>query len=272
MSHNVGVYQNVIVPFDGSLPARAALAPAADLAWRCGGRIVVVNNTEASDSASRDALKSRAMSMSGADVDFWVDLDHSIGRAVIEVARYRDDPVVCIPVRTKTSGWRRKPTLGRMAAEVLLEAPAPVLVIGPEADVSTGLGMSEVVVALDGSADSEQILPIAVDWAKALKLRIVLAGVVRAGAGGQESHTAETGYLRGHLAKVAREVPDATFELIEAVDPATGLCGRLAQRADTIIAMSTHGRSGVNDKPLGRVSQAVMLRSPRPILFVRPRD
>ena len=94
---------------------------------------------------------------------------------------------------------------------------------------------------------------------------------MRAGAGGHETHKAETAYLRGHLAKVAREVPDASCELIEAVDPATGLCERLAERVDTIIAMSTHGRSGVNDKPLGRVSQTVMLRSPRPILFVRPR-
>lgn len=265
------VYQNVIVPFDGSLSARAALAPAADLAWRCGGRIVIVNNTEASDDASRDALKSRAMSMSGADVDFWVDLDHSIGRAVVEAARFRDDPVVCVPVRTKVSGLRRKPTLTAMAAEVLIDAPAPVLVIGPEADVSSGLGMSELLVALDGSAASEQILPVAVDWAKALKLQIVLAGVVREGAGGQGVHASETSYLRGHLAKVAREVPDASFELIEAIDPASGLCAQLAERHGAIAAMSTHGRSGLNSKPLGRVSQAVMLRSPRPVLFLRPR-
>jgi nucleotide-binding universal stress UspA family protein len=265
------VYQNVIVPFDGSLSARAALAPAADLAWRCGGRVVIVNNTDASDKASRDALKSRAMSMSGADVDFWVDLDHTIGCALVEAARFRDDPIVCMPVRTKMSGWRRKPTLSGTTAEVLLDAPAPVLVIGPETDVSSGLGMTEILVALDGSAASEQILPLAVEWAKTLKLRVVLAGVVRAGAGGQDTHPAETGYLRGHLAKVARELPDVSFELVEAVDPATGLCARLAEQPGMIIAMSTHGRSGVNGQPLGRVSQAVMLRSPRPILFMRPR-
>jgi nucleotide-binding universal stress UspA family protein len=265
------VYQNVIVPFDGSLSARAALAPASDLAWQCAARIVIVNNTEANDAASRDALKSRAMSMSGAGVDFWVDPDNSIGRALVEAARFRDDPVVCVPVRTKPSGWRRTPTLSGMAAEVLIDAPAPVLVIGPEADVSSGLGISEILVALDGSEASEQMLPVAVDWAKALKLRVTLAGVVRAGAGGQETHTSETGYLRGHLAKVAREVPDASFDLIEAVDPATGLCSRLEERPQALVAMSTHGRSGLNSNPLGRVSQAVMLRSPRPVLFLRPR-
>src|SRR5690606_35541500 len=88
------VYENVIVPFDGSPQGRGALAPAADLAWRCGARIVIVNNTDASDKASRAELKTRAMSLSGADVDFWVDLEHSLGRALVEAARFRPDPIV----------------------------------------------------------------------------------------------------------------------------------------------------------------------------------
>lgn len=266
------MYQNVIVPFDGSLSARSALAPAADLAWRCEARVVIVNNTDANDQVSRDALKTRAMSMSGADVDFWVDLDRSIGQAVIEAAKHRDDPLVCVSVRTRTTGIRRRQVLTAMAAEVLTQAPAPVLAIGPETDVSRGLGMDEVLVALDGSAASEQILPTAVDWAKALKLRLVIAGVVRSGGGGIETHAGEASYLQGHVAKVAREVNDADFELLEAVDPASGLTDWLADHPMALVAMTTHGRSGVNDKPLGRVAQAVLTRSRRPMLFLRPRD
>jgi nucleotide-binding universal stress UspA family protein len=265
------VYENVIVPFDGSLPARAALAPAADLAWRCGARIVIVNNTEASDQASRDALKARAMSMSGADVDFWVDLDRSIGRALVDAAKFRDDPIVCVPVRARTQGWRRKPVFNAMAAEVLVEAPAPVLVIGPEADVSAGLGVREIIVALDGSAAAEQILPTVADWARTLKLRVVLVGVVRDGAGGEATHTGETAYLRAHAEKLARELGDVDYELVEAVDPATGICDRLERNPDAIVAMTTHGRTGVSAKPLGSVAQTVMLRSMRPVLFLRTR-
>jgi nucleotide-binding universal stress UspA family protein len=266
------MYQNVIVPFDGSLPARAALAPAADLAWRCGGRVVIVNNTEASDAASRDALKSRAMSMSGADVDFWVDVGGSVGHALVEAARFRDDPIICIPVRSKTGGLRRKPVVSAVAAEVLRESPVPVLVIGPETDVSRGLTMGEVVVALDGSAASEMALPTAVELAGGLKARVTLVGVVREGAGGEAGHEAEAAYLRGHRERMASEGGlDAGYELIEAVDPATGLIDRLARDDDAIVVMSTHGRSGVDDKPLGGVAQGVLLRSPRPMLFVRPR-
>ena len=41
------VYDNVIVPFDGAMSGRVALAPAADLAWRCGARVVIVNQLQA---------------------------------------------------------------------------------------------------------------------------------------------------------------------------------------------------------------------------------
>ena len=101
MGNNGAVYENVIVPFDGTGTGRTALAPAADLAWRCGARIVIVNNTDASDKASREAIKGKAMTLSGADVDFWVDLDHSLGVALVEAAKFRGRPILCISVKGK---------------------------------------------------------------------------------------------------------------------------------------------------------------------------
>ncbi|WP_208026835.1 universal stress protein [Rhabdothermincola sediminis] len=264
------MYANVIVPFDGTLPARAVLAPAGDLAWHCDARVVIVNNTEASDKASKAALKSRAMSMSGSDVDFWVDLDHDLGRALIEAARHRADPIIAIPIRTKPGGLRRRPVMAAMPAQVLLESPVPVLVIGPKTDVTRGLPMTELVVALDGSPESEQVLPVAVQWARELKLDLILVGVVRAGGGGAGGHEGERRYLEERVAAVGAEVPRTSFELLEAPDPATGLCRFLADHEDAVIAMSTHGRSGLDDHPLGSVAQGVLLESPRAMLFVRP--
>jgi nucleotide-binding universal stress UspA family protein len=262
------VYDNVIVPFDGSLSARAVLAPAGDLAWRCGARIVIVNNTEASDQASKAALKSRAMSLSGQDVDFWVDLDNDLGTALIEAANHRSNPVVALPIRTRPGGLRRRPVMGAMAADVLINSPAPVMVIGPSTDVSRGLPMTEIVVALDGSDESELALPLAAQWARELKLTLTLVGVVR--ESDQGSHSGELSYLRAQLAAVADDVAEASCELLEAPDPATGLCGFLADHDSAVVAMSTHGRSGVDTHPLGSVAQGVLLNSLRPMLFVRP--
>jgi nucleotide-binding universal stress UspA family protein len=264
------VYDNVIVPFDGTLPARAVLAPAADLAWRCGARVVIVNNTDANDKASKTVLKSRAMSMSGADVDFWVDLDNELGTGVVEAARHRTNSIVAIPIRTRSGGLRRRPVMGSMPAQVLMESPVPVLVIGPKTDVSRGLPMTELVVGLDGSAESERILPVAVEWARVLKLRLILAGVVRTGDDDGAAHSAESAYLDAQLAAVRDEVPEAARELIEADDPATGLCSLLADHDNAVIAMSTHGRSGLDNHPLGSVAQGVLLNSLRAMLFLRP--
>src|SRR4051812_45888348 len=158
------VYENVIVPFDGTQPGRAALAPAADLAWRCGARIVIVNNTEVSDTASRAALKTRAMSMSGADVDFWVDVNHGLGDAIVEASKFRANPLVCIAMKAKP-GIRKRFALTPLAEDVFRDIDVPVLVIGPNAETSRGLPLVEIVASLDGSPASEQILRLSAAWA-----------------------------------------------------------------------------------------------------------
>jgi nucleotide-binding universal stress UspA family protein len=265
------LYDHVIVPYDGTLPAREGLAPAAGLAWRCGARIVIVNTTEASDRRSRQQVKAAAMAMSGADVDFWVDPDRSLGQALVETARHRSRPILCVPIRRKDTVLRRRPLLTAMPAEALLGAPCPVLVIGPETEIDQGLPLRELVVGLDGSAASESVLELALTWARALRLGVVLVGVVHDTR--DRAHEAERAYLERHLARLAGEEPDLelSVELVGAQDPTEGLLHALAPREASILVMSTHGRGGVDRYPLGSVAQATMLRSPRALLFQRPR-
>ena len=260
------VYDNVIVPFDGALSGRVALAPAADLAWRCGARVVIVNNTEVESAETRADLKSRAMSMSGADVDFWVDTEHDLGGALLEAARFRTRPLICMAMRGKPT-LRKRFSLPLMAEQVFTRAEVPVMVIGPNCDTSRGLPMLEVVASLDGSVASEQALPLAAEWARSLKLRLVLVGVVAAGKGG--SHAGEMQYLEGHATALQSQVPDTSFELIEASDASDGLVGFLRRHEDAVLCMSTHGRSkgrGV----LGNVALSVIGASPRAIVLTRP--
>jgi nucleotide-binding universal stress UspA family protein len=262
------VYDNVIVPFDGALSGRVALAPAADLAWRCGARVVIVNNTEVESTDAQAALKSRAMSMSGADVDFWVDTSHDLGGALLEAARFRTRPLICMAMRGKPT-LRKRFSLPPMAEQVFRDTEVPVMVIGPNCDTSRGLPMLEVVASLDGSVASEQILPLAAEWARGLKLRLVLVGVVAAKKGG--SHTGEIQYLEGHATSMRSHVPDTTYELIEASDAAEGLVGYLRRHEDAILCMSTHGRSrgrGV----LGNVALNVIGGSPRAVVLARPQE
>ena len=132
------MFHHVIVPFDGTLEARAALAPAADLAWRCGAKMVIVTTLAIDDEAAQYVLKSQAIAKSGADVSFWVDAHAELGDAVLEATRFRSDPIVCMASRYRNTGLvRRKQTPSALPEAVLRHASVPVLIVGPEADLST---------------------------------------------------------------------------------------------------------------------------------------
>lgn len=260
------MYDNVIVPYDGTLSAKDALGPASDLAWRCNARVVIVNNTEADGALSRKALKSKAMSMSGADVEFWVDTEHTIAENILEASRHRSRPILCLPIRERRSGLGRKQLLTDFSAEILTESRVPVMVVGPEVDVTRGLSLGEVVVPLDGSTLSEHVLPLAVHWAHSLRLRLVLMGVVAVDG---TLHEGERSYLDEVRRRVGDELSDVEFELIEARDPATGIVDFVSDRPTSMLIMSTHGRGGLDRAPLGGVAKKVMLKSPQVIVFHR---
>ena len=129
--------------------------------------------------------------------------------------------------------------------------------------------MLEVVASLDGSVASEQVLPLAAEWARSLKLSLVLVGVVAANKGG--SHIGETQYLAGHAEALRSQVPNTTYELIEASDASDGLVGYLRRHEDAILCMSTHGRSRGRGL-LGNVALSVIGASPRAVVLTRPQE
>jgi nucleotide-binding universal stress UspA family protein len=264
------VYENVIVPFDGSLGGRLAFAPASDLAWRCNARLVVVNNTELENTALQGMLKDKAKSLSGPDVDFWVDADHDLGNALVAAAGFRSHPIICLPIQPKPSGLRRKFALPVIADQVLRAMPCPVMTVGPKADVSRGLAMTELVVGLDGSAACEQALPVAADWARALKVAITLIGVVAEGT--PTPHTAEIDYLEAHATALRAVVPTVGVELREAKTPAEGLVSYLDANDNSVIMLTTVGRNDPPAKgPLGSTVTEVLATSQRPLVLIKPR-
>jgi nucleotide-binding universal stress UspA family protein len=154
-----------------------------------------------------------------------------------------------------------------MAEQVFKETQVPVMVIGPNCDTSRGLPMLEVVASLDGSIASEQVLPLAAEWARSLKLRLILIGVVAASKGG--SHVGELQYLEGHAEAMRAHVADTTFELVESGDASEGLVSFLRRHEDAVLCMSTHGRSKGRGL-LGNVALSVIGASPRAVVLSRP--
>jgi nucleotide-binding universal stress UspA family protein len=205
--------------------------------------------------------------MSGADVDFWVDVNHSLGGALVEASKFRPRSLICLAVTAK-GGLRKRFSLTPVAESVFRSADVPVMVIGPATDVSRGLPMAEIVASLDGSAASERVLEMATAWARTMKLRLVLVGVVAETSTGP--HTGEIDYLKGHVHALQELLPDASFELLSAADPISGLVDYMATRTDAVLCMSSQGRTGGRNL-LGNVALGVIGQNSRPTVVVPTR-
>ncbi len=131
---------------------------------------------------------------------------------------------------------------------------------------------TKILVPLDGSDLAEQILPYARAFAGALKVPVELFGVDQPG---MESLYAPEGGLENYLATI-RDLLSAegirASHHVEAGDPAQLIAARARSDGGTMIALATHGMSGIQRFFLGSVAYKILHLSTNPLLLVRPAE
>lgn len=138
--------------------------------------------------------------------------------------------------------------------------------------------ISKILVPLDGSLAAEAVLPYVERIAPATNASVLLLAAVDrprdwgADTGGDlkgERHEAES-YLRrlqGRLASASGS--DVEIEVTDS-EPAAAIISASEKHQPDLIAMTTHGRSGVARWVLGSVAAKVLHGTDRPMLVVRP--
>jgi len=150
-----------------------------------------------------------------------------------------------------------------------------------------------ILVCLDGSGLSEQILPYATEEALRFKSRIVLLQVVSIsttlvtpgipGAPSLPVHgevtlehiRKEEAEARSYLEKVAQPLREKGLKVKTVVIPGPPVGDAIVSYAREnnidLIAISTHGHSGLREALLGSTADHVVRESGLPILLVRPK-
>jgi len=149
-----------------------------------------------------------------------------------------------------------------------------------------------ILVPHDGSPFAERVLPHVIELAGPLQAEIHLLEVIpspnpavysadlEAGAGvaveaideAQEELRAQ-GSAR--LQEIARELADRGIRAVWTVangDPAREIIKYESANDIDLVAMATHGRTGLTRALLGSVTDAVLRNGGRPVLVVRARD
>ena len=147
--------------------------------------------------------------------------------------------------------------------------------------------LKKILVPLDGSKLAEAVLPFVHTLAQSMKAEIVLLRVVTV-----ETYTSMPvpmapvsipplrvtpehdyyAHAEGYLQRVAFDYfPDSAVTLQVGGGPITDSILEFAETAGVdLIAMSTHGRSGLSRMVLGSVTDEVVRRSHVPVLLIRP--
>jgi len=290
--------ENILVPLDQSMPAEAVLEYVKPIANATGARICLLaavgepRQWGEADVANLDVERQRALAyLESVPQTFPEELrektdlkvmDESPAEAIIQHAASSNANLIAMTThgRSGVTRW----VLGSVADKVAHAAETPLLLVRPAGDGPRVTPvLDRMLIPLDGSESAQAVLPFAEDLARALGASIVLyhsviepvLGYPGAEAVVFDAHVLEEmeSGARSFLETLgsALTAKGIRTETVVTVGNATdGIVWAAEREGADIIVMSTHGRSGLGRLVMGSVADAVVRRSSRPVVLVRP--
>lgn len=260
---------SIVVPLDGSDLARRALPVGAQLAGALGSPLTLLTAGWGSTVAELEAMLSAEAARVDVQTQVRVVADTFPATAIHQSTSGTDDAVV---MATHGRSGLGKALLGSVAEDLLKATSRPVLLLGPAAEAAPSITGGVLLVPVDGSPTSAAILSTAARWATALRLSVRVVAVTR--DDGTPLGPLDHDQLLAALEQAADVFRDAGIaveaETVTGRDPAGALVELARHLPATIVAMSTHARTGWERTALGSVTMKVVHDAPCPVLVQRP--
>ena len=300
------MYSKILIPLDGSRTAEKVLPYARYLAGRFKIPIeplAVIDivemtahmsaekarflDTMVEDSAKHSTayLRGIASTFPGADVKCSIER----GRAEdVIIEKGEADTAMLITMATHGRSGLNRFLLGSVSEKVLRGTANPLLLVrATEEAKSVGEATLEsIIVALDGSELAESVIPMAAGLAKKLGLEVILFRgyhIPDNAYTGDDSNYAVNyeemiagvrDEANEYLEKEAADVKKLGIEKVSFVTKegfaADEMIDLGRKTPNNLIAMCSHGRSGVKRWVLGSVAETVVRHSAGPVLISRP--
>lgn len=300
------MYQKILIPLDGSLLSEAVLPYAETLAAASKAQVTMVyvgepdveehspehqvyldQVTQQVLAYGKSYLRQQARRFEQKGIQTSVEV--LLGRAADEITGYAQKQGVDLVAmathgRTGLARWR----YGSVANEVRNRLPMPLLLIRPaEHPSEAAMAAKEplllrVVVPLDGSDVAEQALPHAKELASRMDLEVHLLRIVSRPAPAYVGPEAVEYYydLETELVKVATEYLQGVQKTLEQEGmrvtarvfhgyPAENIVDYAKALDQSIICLTTHGRTGLGRVIMGSVADKVLHDATEPIFLVR---
>lgn len=157
--------------------------------------------------------------------------------------------------------------MGSVTDKILHAISNPLLIVRGKADETAPATakFESIIVPLDGSELAERVLPHAVNLSKALSIPIRLISVIPS----DQSHAHEEDHLSRLGERLVSEGAHSAVVKVAHGDPAHAIVDMTSEFPDALVAMTTHGRSGVGRWVMGSVTDRVVRYAAGPVLVCR---
>lgn len=285
------MFESILVAVDAPAESAVVVEHARALAERFDATLHVLHVVDVRDLETVPESEARREDAAAYVHEVAEDVDESSAGAVEEVVRTDVPPDAIVGYATEADvdlvvlGTHGRTGLdhvstGSVAESVVREASMPVVTVPLGEDARVAFPYERVLVATDGSAEATAAAECAVAVAAACDAAVDVLSVVETAALGVDVRSevleAEMRERAGELvAAVAERASEAGVDASTAVRagvPRAEIREHVAANDVDLVAMGTHGRSGVDHLLLGSVAERTLRTSDVPVLTVRRRD
>ena len=262
------MFRTVVIPLALDDAGDAAVANGTALARQAGAAIelLTVRSPYDSDAGARRRLAAVARAH---DIDPIVRVVQADDPAAV-LASLDSEAGTLLCLQTHARRPLAELALGSVSAQVVRTCRQPVLLVGPQCRQAPSR-FESLVVALDGSKLAETILPVADDWCSHIDVTPWLFEVLSARVPLEmdASDVQETAYVHRIADQLSLEGFKAGWDTAHDRDPARAITRFAEAQQPAIVALTTHGRSGLGQLVMGSVALAVAHHAPCPVLVQR---
>ena len=269
------VYSKIIVPFDGGDFSARSISVARNVARLMHAPLKIVSFalTASHGDDLKVAAREEAQAVTDVPVTWQVRTVDDIVDAISKELAEEPGALICM---SSVGRPRSAPVLGSVAEGVLSETFGPVLLVGPHAQTHAFSSSGTMVVCTDGSSAGLGIVPIAAQWLITLPLEPWVINVrdpdgMRVSPELQNDVGTDSTYAWHVAHDLKRQIGRTVqHDVLHAASAARAIAAFAEEKKATMIAMSTHGATGLRRVALGSVTMAVVHRALCPVLVHRP--
>jgi nucleotide-binding universal stress UspA family protein len=266
--------RSIVVPLDGSHESERALGVAASLSKRTAASVILFTDCESGVPFDVDAYMDMAAHRFGIRAEHRSSQTHDVGGSLADIAAHHPDSLIVMGSHGPT-GFDEV-VIGSVTAATLHATESPVLLLGPHlTEVPESGGCYETIVAcVDGSSASEAILPAVQQLALAIHasvhiIQVIDLAEVERAKGSFSEPLNELAYVKRLAQTVLANGVRTTYDVVHDVHPSEAILNYAQTQPAPIIAMATHGHTGLRRLTLGSVAMNVVRHATCPVLVTR---